>query len=1007
MAEIRKNRSRRASQDYASLRKEGLSHIEKLGSVLWTDFNIHDPGVTTLEMLCYAITDLSYRTAYPLEDILSEFDENGADTHSTFFTAREILPCNPVTMHDFRKVMIDVPGVKNGWLRISNTSEQAIFRDCEEEELVYEPNEHTEPVNLRGLYDVEIEFEKDPFLGDLNNTCIRGEVGEENDPFDIGVILPGWEEYLGCYGPLTGIAVSDFHSVPLSQRYSGTLTIEFESGDTTDLEFSVVSGGMKTAEHRQDILDALEAEDGILNLHLQRVNRSLEIASAVHTRLHARRNLCEDFYRFHGIDIEEIAVCADLEVTPEADIEEVLAEVYYHLDHFLAPPVRFYTIEELLDRGKTVDEIFEGPRLDHGFISEDELVASEFRSTIHVSDLIRIIMDIDGVLAVRKILVTNFYHCEPLTDGEEWCLNIGEGRATRLSISLSDIDFYKGVIPYTADVDETMNHLRELQALDRHPRLGMGEYDLPIPEGQNREIRHYYSIQNDYPLTYGIGPERLPRSSTALRKAQAKQFKAYLMFYDQFMAGYFTQLAHLADLFSINPEIKRTYYSQPLHGVPDILQPEVPDVAVLYLDFVQSLDPENHPEIDLDDYSTYESQWDDYLSQVKVDYPEMSLQRDGLLESESTYLDRRNRLLDHLMARFAEQFTDYVTLMYVMDRKKAPRELIDDKIAFIRDYPEISHDRGKAFNYKSQDGHWHSANVSGLQRRAASLLGIRDFRRRRLSDCLENPFEFYQETDRNGIEEYRFRLKDAEGNILLSSSTRYFTLAAAQAESEIILRYGSEEKYYARETTSGGKHYFNLTDSEGEIIARRIEYFDTEGERDTAIQTVLTFIINQADCEGFHLIEHILLRPRSKNDALLNVCMDDDCAGCLGHLDPYSFRVTVVIPYWPERFKNMDFRRYVESTFRMEAPAHVHVKICWVDEESLEEFEEKYDLWLEEISKPCPDAIQLSLRQSDLLDVLQELRSVYPEAELHDCKEETDDNPLLLNRTILGSFDEE
>ena len=33
----------------------------------WTDVNVHDPGVTVLEVLCYAITDLQYRNGAPDE----------------------------------------------------------------------------------------------------------------------------------------------------------------------------------------------------------------------------------------------------------------------------------------------------------------------------------------------------------------------------------------------------------------------------------------------------------------------------------------------------------------------------------------------------------------------------------------------------------------------------------------------------------------------------------------------------------------------------------------------------------------------------------------------------------------------------------------------------------------------------------------------------------------------------------------------------------------------------
>ena len=49
------------SMDYEQLRVEGIQHLEDLATFIWTDFNVHDPGITILEVLCYAITDLGYR----------------------------------------------------------------------------------------------------------------------------------------------------------------------------------------------------------------------------------------------------------------------------------------------------------------------------------------------------------------------------------------------------------------------------------------------------------------------------------------------------------------------------------------------------------------------------------------------------------------------------------------------------------------------------------------------------------------------------------------------------------------------------------------------------------------------------------------------------------------------------------------------------------------------------------------------------------------------------------
>ena len=74
--------------NYEFLRQEGLKYIEALSSSLWTDYNSHDPGITLLENLAYAITDLGYRISLPIEDLLSDEKIGLA---GQFFSAKQIL----------------------------------------------------------------------------------------------------------------------------------------------------------------------------------------------------------------------------------------------------------------------------------------------------------------------------------------------------------------------------------------------------------------------------------------------------------------------------------------------------------------------------------------------------------------------------------------------------------------------------------------------------------------------------------------------------------------------------------------------------------------------------------------------------------------------------------------------------------------------------------------------------------------------------------------------------
>jgi hypothetical protein len=118
----------------------GLDGVRRLSRRLWTDHNTHDPGITTLELLAYALTDLAYRARFPIEDLLAAPEDNAVEMAKLFDSAGSILPGMPVTEADYRKLLIDLPGVKNvdaglpwreKWARLRNPNvwpESAIVR---------------------------------------------------------------------------------------------------------------------------------------------------------------------------------------------------------------------------------------------------------------------------------------------------------------------------------------------------------------------------------------------------------------------------------------------------------------------------------------------------------------------------------------------------------------------------------------------------------------------------------------------------------------------------------------------------------------------------------------------------------------------------------------------------------------------------------------------------------------------------------------------------------------
>ena len=107
--------------NFQNLKQIGLDTIIQTGSDAWTDYNAHDPGMTILEMLIYSLTDLAYRTDFPITDILAQQQLSTEQLSETqFYTARKILSTNPVTLNDLRKLLIDQQGVGNAWVLFNN-----------------------------------------------------------------------------------------------------------------------------------------------------------------------------------------------------------------------------------------------------------------------------------------------------------------------------------------------------------------------------------------------------------------------------------------------------------------------------------------------------------------------------------------------------------------------------------------------------------------------------------------------------------------------------------------------------------------------------------------------------------------------------------------------------------------------------------------------------------------------------------------------------------------------
>ena len=883
-----------AAADYYRLRREGIGHLERLGSEKWTDFNTHDPGITILELLSYAITDLSYRIGWDIKDHLANASSQ------PFFTAREILTVNPVTPDDYRRLMIDLDKVRNAWI----TCKECM---CD-----------TTDVEVKGLYDIKLELEADDEVGDLNDRLISTtftvtDADGSDHTIDVEVRFPKWDllsdglfrEFLSLdHGTFTATC-SRFMRVKTGQSlmdiiipddelrrywrnvFYATLEITSSSSasvftipDVSIRLFSSVEA--KNAASTTDVINAmvLGGDGAVLPLYHTKMNLVAEAIEDSRARYHAHRNIDEDICDLVVVDVEHIAVCADVEVDLDADLERVQAEIWYAIENYLNPPISFYNLNELLTDGYAVEDIFNGPVLDNGFIRQEDLEAAQLKEEIRTSDIINLIADIDGVISVSGLQLSAYDSEGQLRTTQDWLLHPLPGHQPRLYHSLSNFIFSKNGLPFALRQDEAFDTLIQLRGANERPKVSNAPKDLYAPKGKSRNAADIVPAQYSLPLTYGIGPEGLPSHVGDARRAQAKQLKAYLMVYEQLLGNAFEQVAHVGDLFSMDPSVDATYFP---HQFSD-------DQIAGYGDVVD----------------------DDPVRGLTAE----TLQQ--IVETTAEFHDRRNAFLDHIMARFGESFADYALLLTNWKGESLAEErLIEDKLGFLVSYPEISSGRYKAFDHRHQP--LLPSNYTILKKRVALLLGFPNLQFTCVYDTPLDPT--------TNVTAYT--LHDPNGNTWLEGNMVFGpgdVESATRETVDFLLHRLSTPSAYQLTSTSDG-YRLTIINAASIEVATITQLFDTISDAEAVAEELVAWASNQRSI----VVEHLLLRPKFPGDANYNEC--EDCS----EVDPWSFRLTFVMPGWSAPYNtNMDLRDFASKTILEEIPSHLLGKICWVGNDSYE-----------------------------------------------------------------------
>ena len=1071
--------------NYQLLRREGMRHLERLGSAIWTDFNSHDPGVTMLEVLCYALTDLGYRAQLPEADLFAPLGNRKA-----FFTAAEIMPNAPVTALDFRKILIDIEGVKNAWIEeeeegavlfqldLKNNAAVDVLKKERLKEYVnafatgtpkielkfaddaadllaeIQKVRHKKPLNKKQLEEAIKKFDNSCCIDVTTSAVIDAErpyskavmlyliethfekiehwlkmkIGTQ--PKGILEQLKNLKDELAIYWvtKTRGKIIKEFlkpANSALPKQLFEPFVCPFLTGYLLENSLKIE----KIPEKKEDIKYRIFSPKGIYKVYLQleegyetQANR---IRQVTFETLHKNRALCEDFGNIKIVDKAPVCVHTAIELTPEADPKQVYAELIFAIENFLAPGVSMYSLLEMLDkygafaltdrtladlaeadlpteilqsleplRGKSwigkqawqkeltslvgqtawddyagllythtqrvyeAHPIFQGPLLQHGFIDDTELEAASWRRVVYKSDLFQVLSKTENVVRVTKLVLKKASEDDKTVE-KDWCLSFDCDCQPTLDLDCSKFVFTSNNRPITLDESdwyEVQDRLEQLRG--QNAKINQkGGMDLPVPRGVQRDdLAEYTSIQEEFPRTYHVGREGISTTETPLRQAQAKQMKGFLLFFDQILANYLAHLAQVRDVLAIESPNEKGILYQTLYEVPNV-QP-----------LLTAFDPN--------------TDWKTFVENTDNEYVKAL---DKLTNgSDITQKLRQNQLIDHLLARFGEQFTDHALNLFQIERpldETTPEtdvtDWVADKRLLLSKIPQLGSERGRGLNYRVEplenNGHFlDSDNESGFKSRVLAQLGVDNWQRRVIT-CSPKFFTDIKIEMVNKAKRYRFGIKKEENEqgFLLLSTALYSRESPANDAAELFYAQASAISQY--EIIQNNKQYFvgfwhdETTAPRTEKNAMLISGPLQETEANKRLQEIKYHINQQCQIQNFHVVEHILLRPADTNYKLLKSAPH---SSDLRQLDPYSFWVSVFVPAWVTLFDDPNQYGQFEQLVRSEMPAHVAIHFVKLNEREMRHFEQAYFEWLKVKTDLMSEAFDLRTATNQLIDFM-------------------------------------
>lgn len=899
---------RKAEDDpcsFISLRREGIRYVQQFSGTSWTDYNLHDPGVTILEQLCFSLTDLAYRTDFSVADLLSDAQGTLDLQQAGLELPEAILPSRACTLSDFNRLLLDqleeveqvrlipcIPGVSGPRDSVAGDNETV------DNEVGADG-----AVSYMGLYDLELH---------LNS---RHQQLCQKDPQQAQRIIDKAHRRFTASRNLcediARIRIAGHHRLQLQA------TIELDTPrDPHDVLADIYMHSLKWLKG-ESIADPVDTDQGQPNTP-DNSDASYSSYSSYSSDTAGKRQ-----------DISE-------------DSQEI------PLDQRLSGP---------LTRFMPVSDDISGQA--SGASQADSSIPSDrsLQPMRSLSGLYAVVSGVSGVARIHQLTLDSGEGSGGASEGA----GLGEEltKSAWLALPEREEDIQIRLIanghPLTVHFSELTARLEQRQF--RHQALRRTWQDTSalysVPSGRWRSPGHYLSIQDHFPACYQLSVQGIPVAMGQGDKARVLQLRGYLLLFDQMMANFCANLEGLRELFSVRIHHRQSYHfarldEQSFRGVTQLYS----ESADQPLDTLLS---------GTDHYAERKGRLLDYLLALYGEQlDDRFFRRFNVYDTE---LSLDNRLLE-----YKSEFIQRIATL-TRDRAGGYDYLSADLGELPADPDSIRPNQSKGRIDQHMPWQTPTPGASGFQQRIALLLGMTEARHWPISGAIAACFKWVPETDFLQVCQNRHCVvsqERIEGQLLQSvPSVRQSTDSENQAASSVqqilsqitVLQDGNLCDAFLHQAIQADRFRLLKTQGRSEYqLLFRFSVASTEdvwlllADRDT--QPALEKLANQLwhcliqlnrQSEGLYAVEHLLLRPLSHQgiDEGEDRDGDNETDG-----DIYSFRVSVILPGFTVRCADPAFRREAQQMIVQQCPAHIVPEFHWLSFDALRQFETLYQHWM-------------------------------------------------------------